>query len=403
MTVLPDADWRQRPGLLRLVDALTNDGGAVRFVGGAVRDTVLGLPVSDVDLATPLVPEAVIARVEAAGIKAVPTGISHGTVTAVSDSYPYEITTLRRDVATNGRHATIAYSNDWQEDAARRDFTINALYSDPMTGEIFDWFGGIADLAAGRVRFIGDPAQRIAEDHLRILRFYRFAARFGRGALDANSHRALVVARHSLRTLSRERVADELLKLLVLTNPLAMVEQMMSDGVLTEIVPEADDGAAARLAQLLTNEAAVAVLPSAVRRLAALLPSPEAATNIAHRLRFSNRLRERLVLIVTQRTVGLNQPVRHLAFRIGSDSTRDCWLLAGNADSAVSVMQELRDWQAPHFPIKGGQIVARGIDAGPTVARLLKQIEEMWIAVNFPDGAALAALVDQVIAAELRQ
>jgi poly(A) polymerase len=403
VSVLPQADWRARPGLARLVTALTENGGAARFVGGAVRDTLLGLPVADFDLATPLLPDAVIARIERAGIKAVPTGISHGTVTAVSDGHPYEITTLRRDVATDGRHATVAYSDDWQDDAARRDFTINALCADPATGEVFDWFGGLDDLAAGRVRFIGDAATRIAEDHLRILRFYRFAARFGQGALDAASHSAVIAARHSLRTLSRERVADELLKLLALAVPQAMIQQMARDAVLAEVLPEADGDASARLAHLLGNEAAVGIAPDAVLRLAALLPSPVAAGGAAARLRLSNRMRERLVVLTGQRSAGLAQPVRQLAYRVGTDSARDCWLLGGAPGSVAAALAALEDWEVPQFPVKGGALVARGVVVGPAVARLLRQIEIDWITADFPHGPALIALVDQALAAEARQ
>ena len=403
MSKLPDAEWRNRAGLVRLVDALAGDSDTVRFVGGAVRDTLLGLPVSDVDLATPLLPQVVVARIEAAGIKAVPTGIDHGTVTAVSDGHPYEVTTLRRDVATDGRRATVAYSGDWQEDAARRDFTINALYADPATGELFDWFGGQADLQAGLVRFIGAPSQRIAEDNLRILRFYRFVARFGRGPLDAPSHRAVVAARHSLRTLSRERVADELLKLLRLAAPLAMVQQMASDAVLTEVVAEADGAAVQRLERLLANEVAARAVPDAGRRLAALLPTAEAAVALASRLRLSNRLRERLAMLTAQREAGLAMPVQQLAYRIGTAAARDCWLLGGDGPAMAGALGRLDGWQVPHFPVKGGALVARGVDKGPDVARLLRQIEAEWIAADFPDGDQLAALVDQALATEARQ
>src|SRR6185295_19219838 len=183
--ILPDAPWRSRPGMKRLLGALGAETGDARYVGGCVRDTLLGLPVSDVDLATRLTPETVLDRLRKAGIKAVPTGIAHGTITAVIAGAPVEVTTLRRDVATDGRRATIAYTEDWREDAARRDFTFNALLADPVGSQVVDYFGGGADLKARRVRFIGEPLQRIAEDHLRILRFFRFHARFGRGAPDA--------------------------------------------------------------------------------------------------------------------------------------------------------------------------------------------------------------------------
>lgn len=393
MTRLPDAAWLHWPELAAVVAALTQDGGSARYVGGAVRDTLLGLPVADVDLATALRPAEVIAQLEAAAIKAVPTGIAHGTVTAVKDGRAFEVTTLRRDVATDGRRATIAFADDWQEDAARRDFTINALYADPVSGAIFDWFGGTGDLAAGVVRFIGDPAQRIAEDHLRILRYYRFSARFGHGTSDGASHAAVVAARASLRTLSRERVADELLKLLGLPRPLAAVEQMVGDRVLAEIVPEADPAALDRLRTLISNEAAAGSGPDALRRLAALLPTVEASEAVAARLRLAKRQRDRLAILVGQRLSGLAIPVRHLAYAVGADAARDCWLLGGTAQDQLVVESALSGWRVPQLPVKGGALVARGVSAGPDVARLLRIIEQRWIAADFPDGAALDALV----------
>lgn len=397
MNLLPDAEWRRWPGLVRTVAALSADGGAVRYVGGAVRDTLRGGMVADVDLATPLLPADVVARLEAAGIKAVPTGIAHGTVTAVSDGRAFEVTTLRRDVATDGRRATVAFADDWQEDAARRDFTINALYADPASGAIFDWFGGAADLAAGVVRFIGDPVQRIAEDHLRILRYYRFRARFGSGAQDPASHAAVVAARYSLRTLSRERVADELMKLLGLASPLAVVRQMAEDGVLAEVLPEADAAAADRLGALIANEIVAGAAVNGLRRLAAVLPSPVAADAVAARLRLSKRQRERLMALTGGRETGMALPVRHLAHRIGIDAARDCWLLSGSAADVIRMRAELDGWELPRFPVKGGMLVARGVDVGPDVARLLRLIEERWVAADFPQGAGLAALVDQAL------
>ncbi|MFN2259451.1 MAG: CCA tRNA nucleotidyltransferase, partial [Parasphingopyxis sp.] len=209
MTRLPDAPWRHWDGLDTLLEALGAAEGRTRYVGGAVRDTLLGLEVQDLDLATALPPSDVVARIEGAGLKAVPTGLKHGTVTAViGDKRPIEVTTLRRDIATDGRHAEIEYTDDWQEDAARRDFTINALSADPASGEVFDYFGGLEDLAAHTVRFIGDPLQRIAEDHLRILRFFRFHARFGDGPPDAAGLAATRQRANDLMALSRERIAD---------------------------------------------------------------------------------------------------------------------------------------------------------------------------------------------------
>ena len=225
--MLPDAAWRERPALAAIVAAL-GGADATRLVGGAVRDGLLGLPVSDIDLATRLVPSEVVERLEAAKIKAVPTGIAHGTVTAVTDDGPVEVTTLRRDVATDGRHAVVAFSDDWREDASRRDFTINALYADSATGEVFDWFDGLADLDARHVRFIGDPLTRIAEDHLRILRFFRFHARFGDGVPDADGLAACATRANDLMALSRERIAAELVKLLAAVDPAPVVATMIS-------------------------------------------------------------------------------------------------------------------------------------------------------------------------------
>lgn len=393
MTVLPDAEWRDRPGLRRIVAALTADGGAVKAVGGAVRDTLLGLPVADIDLATPLLPQEVMRRLEAADIKVVPTGIAHGTVTAIASGDHHEITTLRRDVETDGRRATVAFADDWRDDAARRDFTINALYADPATGAIDDWFGGLADLAAGRVAFIGDAATRIAEDHLRILRFYRFAARFGRGALDPASHAAVVTARQSLKSLSRERIADELLKILALPDPRAIVGQMAADSIFEVLLPELDTGFAAALDRLVANERSAGAAAAPLRRLAALLPADAAvAEQVASRLRLSTRQRKHLAALGGHRT-DVGRPIRQLAYAIGIDPARDVHLLAGDP----AAVEALAGWQIPGLPLKGGDIVARGIAAGPEVARILKAVEAAWVAEDFPGAARVAELVDQKI------
>ncbi len=393
MTVLPDAEWRSRPGLRRIVAALCADGGAVKVVGGAVRDTLLGLPVTDIDLATPLVPEEVTRRLEAADVKVIPTGIAHGTVTAIASGDHHEITTLRRDVETDGRRATVAFASEWRDDAARRDFTINALYADPDTGAIDDYFGGVDDLRSGCVRFIGDAATRIAEDHLRILRFYRFAARFGDGDLDAASHAAVVAARQSLKSLSRERIADELTKILALPDPRAIVAQMAEDGIFAVMLPELDPGFAATLDQLIAAELAANVPVAAHRRLAALLPpDPAAAEQVASRLRLSTRQRKHLAAVAGHRA-DTARPIRQLAHGIGIDAARDVHLIAGDATAVPA----LADWQVPVLPIKGGDIVARGIAVGPQVAHILKAVEAAWVAEDFPDAARVAELVDQKI------
>jgi len=392
VTRLPDSAWRTRPGLRRIVRALEADGGAVKVVGGAVRDTLLGLPVTDVDLATPLRPDEVTRRLEAADIKVIPTGIAHGTVTAIASGDAHEITTLRRDVATDGRRATIAFSNEWREDAARRDFTINALYAEPASGDVDDWFDGLADLQAGRVRFIGDAATRIAEDHLRILRFYRFAARFGTAGLDPASHAAAVAARSSLRSLSRERVADELLKILSLPDPRAIVGQMAADGIFAEIVPEFDPGFAARLDRLVASEARTEAAPAPLRRMAALLPADAAiAEQVASRLRLSTRQRKYLGVLAAH-CEDVERPIRQLAYAVGGDAARDIHLLGGEHPEQV---RELDGWAIPRLPLKGGDIVARGVAAGPDVARLLRAVEAAWVAEDFPDAARVRDLLNQ--------
>ncbi|MES2754768.1 MAG: CCA tRNA nucleotidyltransferase [Pseudomonadota bacterium] len=385
MVTLPAAAWRERAGLVELTAAL--GAGNARFVGGAVRDTLLGLDVHDIDIATPLRPDDVVDRVRAAGFKPVPTGIAHGTVTAVLPSGPVEVTTLRRDVSTDGRHAVVAFADDWREDAARRDFTMNALYADPANGEIFDYFGGRADLAAGRVRFIGDPLQRIAEDHLRILRFFRFLARFG-DAPDAAGLAACEARANDLMALSRERIRDELLKLLVAKNAVAVVTLMIAHGIFAPVLPEITDPA--WLAALADAEAVAGVAPHPIRRLAALLPADQ-TEEVGARLKLSNAERKRLVAAGTG--PGDAGP-RALAYRAGVDSARDRLLLAGQPIAGVDL------WQPPRFPLTGGAIIARGVTAGPDVARLLKQVETAWIAADFP--ASADAIADAIVAQELR-
>jgi poly(A) polymerase len=381
---LPLDAIRSRDGFDTLVDAI---GGpdAARLVGGVVRDTLLGLAPADIDLATTVPPAEVMERLAAARIRAIPTGIAHGTVTAVLPSGPVEITTLRRDVATDGRHAIVAFTDTWREDAARRDFTINALYADPRSGKVFDYFGGLDDLSNGRVRFIGDPLQRIAEDHLRILRFFRFHARFG-DAIDEEGLAACRLRANDLMALSRERIAAELLKLLVAAKAIEVVDVMIEHGVLRAVLPEITD--AAPLAALAAREAAAGITPDPIRRLAALVPA-DAADAIGARLKLSNADRKRL--IAATQGEGDEGP-RALAYRVGSESAIDRLLLAGRS------VEALRDWQPPQLPIGGGALVQRGLAKGPAVAAALKRIETAWIAEGFPDAARVAAIADREIA-----
>jgi poly(A) polymerase len=355
-----------------------------RFVGGAVRDTLLGIDVSDVDLATRLQPGEVVRRLEAAGIKAVPTGIAHGTVTAVSAGTPVEVTTLRRDVATDGRHATVAFTDDWMEDAARRDFTINALYAAPDSGDVKDYFGGEADLLSRRVRFIGDPLTRIAEDHLRILRFFRFHARFGRGGPDSDGLDACASRAKDLMALSRERIADELLKLLALPDPVATVQLMVDRGIFQPVLPEIDHSSAERLAVLVRREAQAGIQADALRRLAALLlADPEHAAGVAARLRLSNRAAKRLVNAAGREVQDADRALA-LAYQVGACDAADRILLgSGDPTAAAQVL----GWARPSFPLRGGDLIRMGLQPGPVVAKTLQAAERAWVEQGFPANA----------------
>jgi poly(A) polymerase len=387
--VLPDAPWRHSAGLGLLCYTLGSDEGLVRLVGGAVRDGLAGQPVTDIDLATALSPTEVIARLEAAKIKVIPTGLTHGTVTAVLSSGSIEITTLRRDVATDGRHAVVAFTDDWQEDAARRDFTINALSADPFSGAVFDYFGGAGDLAQGRVAFIGDPLGRIAEDHLRIMRFFRFHARYGRGAPDTAAIAACALRANDLMALSRERIADELLKILALPDPSSVVALMIDQGILKPVLPEISD--AAPLTQLVAREIKAGINGDPIRRLASLItPDIALAEEISARLKFSNAKRKRLACAAARVLDDATNP-KALAYWIGHEGAVDR-LLIGNGDARA-----IAGWTAPPFPITGGAIVSRGIKAGPDVARILKAVERQWVDEGFPDQVRVEAIVDAVI------
>ena len=395
MTTLPDAEWRRREGLTTLTAALGPDHA--RFVGGAVRDTLLGLPVSDVDIATRHDPDMVMAKLRSAGIKPIPTGIAHGTITAITDGGPVEVTTLRRDVSTDGRHAEVAFTDDWREDAARRDFTMNALYADPQTGEIFDYYGGIDDLNAGRVRFIGDPLQRIAEDHLRILRFFRFMARFG-DMPDAAGLEACVARANDLMALSRERIADELLKLLVARDAVRVLRLMVARGVLMPVLPEVTADGVDRLERLAHRETALGFDPDPLRRLVAVGPNDAAkADGVAARLKLSNARRKRIAAAIGD----ADEPPRPLTFRIGREAAIDRLLLSDRDDAATRVA-EIRDWEVPTLPVSGGEIVARGVQAGPDVARLLGQVRDRWVAEGFPGTDRAREIADAAVDQLLR-
>ncbi len=382
--------WR-RPGLSLIADALDAKGDMTRLVGGAVRDSLVGLAVQDIDLATRLSPQEVMAQLAKAGIKTVPTGIAHGTVTAVLEAGPVEITTLRRDVSTDGRRATIAFSDDWREDAARRDFTINALYADLNSGELYDFFGGRDDLDDGIVRFIGDPLTRIAEDHLRILRFFRFHARFGKSDPEPAALAACTARANDLMALSRERIADELFKLLRLADPLAAVSTMLDHAILKPVLPEITPSASTALGALIQRERVVGLAPDPIRRLAALLPAdPAAVGDVSARLKLSKQQRKRLDALAKRAVSDAEAPLA-LAYWTSPAIATDR-LLLGDHDVAL-----IKDWNPPAFPCSGKDIVARGVHPGPLVAATLKAVEADWVDHGFPAGEKLDTMIDDAV------
>lgn len=388
MAEMPKAAWTERDDLARLVEVLGSEN--VRWVGGAVRDTLLGNPVKDIDAATRLTPGEVVERLEGAHIRTVPTGIDHGTVTALLPGGPVEITTLRKDVSTDGRRATVAFSEDWREDAARRDFTINALYADATSLELSDFFDGLTDLDERRVRFIGDPRERIREDHLRILRYYRFQARFG-STLDEGAERACAELAPMLKGLSRERVGWELQHLLAVADPTATLQRMYQQAVLGVVLPETGDREIVAFEKLAEAERAAGLPPSPIRRLAALLPAdPKVAEHVAARLRLSSAQKKRLAT-AADRGIPPGDP-RALAYRLGADEAIDRLLLAGEDPAPVI------DWPIPRLPLKGGEIVAKGIAAGPEVARMLQAVEARWVAEGFPGRPRVEALLSEQLA-----
>jgi poly(A) polymerase len=391
---LPDAPWRHWPGLDRLTAAL--GAGNARVVGGAVRDTLLGIAVSDLDIATPLDPQEVIQRLERAGIKVIPTGLAHGTITAVSSGTVVEVTTLRRDLTTDGRRATVAFTDDWKEDAARRDFTINALYADPATGEVFDYFDGLADLEVRHVRFIGDPLRRIAEDHLRILRFFRFLARFG-DTPDTESLDACTARANDLMALSRERIADELLKLVVAKDAERVIALMLERGIFRPVLPEI--ASVERFARATVLESEAGLDPDPIRRLAALLPTDATiAESVGARLKLSNVQRKRLVAATEPDLLG---SPRAAAYRLGRDEAIDRLFLF-DATGAVDAARDLTGWDIPRLPLSGGALIQRGLTKGPDVARALRAVESQWVAEGFPDAERVGEIADAVADQALR-
>jgi len=405
--VLDDAPWLTSGPAGRVLGLLNADGEEARVVGGAVRNAVLGIPTADIDIATTAPPAEVIRRARAAGIKSVPTGIDHGTVTLVVDGKPFEVTTLREDTETFGRKAKVAFGRDWVRDAERRDFTINGLSVD-AGGVIHDHVGGYDDLVARKVRFIGDPNRRIAEDYLRILRFFRIHAAYGKGEPDRAGYLACIEARAGLATLSAERVRMEVLKLMIAEGAAGALVAMADGGLLLSIF----GGVAytGPFAAMIAAERLLGLKADPVRRLGALAVAvTEDARRLAARLRLTNSETRALDSMGHRwwRLAGMDEATaRRRLYRLGADSYRDrlmlAWARAGGTTPSAS-WRELaalpERWIAPKFPLKAADFAARGIAEGPALGHVLALAEDAWLAADFPlDESALKAIADQTVA-----
>lgn len=389
--------WMKRPATQAVMAALAAKGGpgCARFVGGCVRNTLMKRPIDDIDIATTLTPDEVIEALAAAKLRSVPTGVDHGTVTAISESRPYEITTLRRDVETDGRRAVVAFTKDWGEDAERRDFRLNALYAD-MEGTLFDpTGGGLDDARAGRIVFVGDAETRIREDYLRILRFFRFYAWYGRGEPDAEGLRACGSLKDGMAGLAAERVQKELLKLLAADDPRSAVRLMAATGVLGQVLPAA--GSLARFEALVEIETEQLFQNDAELRLAALLPDgAETAARAADQLRLSNATRDRLAAALGggERIVSWLSPkeARQRVYRMGkqafSDRVQLAWAAAAKGSSAPqwrALLSLAQTWTPPAFPLTGDEVMAAGVPKGPLIGEVMREVEAWWVDSDFID------------------
>ena len=408
-----DEAWFKDPALGRIFTLLNEDGEEVRVVGGAVRNALMGLPVSDTDLATTWAPEQVVVRAETAGIRAVPTGIDHGTVTLVIDGHGYEVTTLRHDAETDGRRAKVVFGNDWQMDAERRDFTINALYAD-QTGAIIDLVGGLDDIASRTVRFIGNPDDRITEDHLRILRYFRFFAHYGEGRPDAAALKACARARDSLAKLSSERVWKELKTLLKARDPGRALLWMRQAGVLTAVLPESEKWGIDSIGGLVATETALDWEPDPMLRLMAIVPpDTERMRELSSRLKMSRAEADRLARWTEAPVVAPTLAITaldRLLYRHGATSLSDrirLSLVSARArtetDAAALTdaaghsrhLARATSWERPVFPVAGADLIAKGIQPGPDMGKQLAALKERWIDSNFTlDKQALLAGMD---------
>ncbi|MBT3306944.1 MAG: CCA tRNA nucleotidyltransferase [Alphaproteobacteria bacterium] len=398
--------WLDAPETQTVIAALTAGGADVRFVGGCVRDAMSQRPVKpggDIDIATPDTPEIVIRLLQDANIKAIPTGIKHGTVSAVIKGAKFEITTLRRDIETDGRRAVVAFTDDWTVDAARRDFTINTLSATPE-GDVFDPFDGISDLAHGRIRFVGLADERITEDVLRLLRFFRFFGYFGRPPADQDALAACRIHADKLPSLSGERVRDEMFKILLAPETADVAVLMRGVGVFEHILAEAGDVGRLRMIDWLETRAIRidTVTPDPLRRLAAFIfpTDAEGARAVAERWRLSNKQTLRLVTMAAppiDPDPDMDDPtIRRALHRLGPETLRDLILLAWagelsitprlpreRTESWIGMLEICDDWQGVTFPLTGADATALGIAQGPRVGALLAEVEDWWEQGNF--------------------
>ena len=404
--VLSDAPWLKSGPAGRVLALLNGGGEEARVIGGAVRNALLGLAVADIDIATTALPDEVIRRAAAEGIKSVPTDIEHGTVTLVLDSHPFEVTTLREDTETFGRKAKVAFGRDWARDAERRDFTINGLSVD-AAGIVHDYVGGLADIAERRVRFIGNPAERIAEDYLRILRFFRIHAAYAAGEVDRAGYLACIGGREGLASLSAERVRMEMLKLMVAPGAAGAIVAMADSGLLQQII----GGVAytGPLDAMIGIERILDLPADAMRRLGALAVAvTEDARRLATRLRLSNAEAKALDSMGHRwwRLISMDEATaRRRLYRLGADAYRDrlmlAWARSGGGDAGDwRQMADLpRRWSAPRFPLRAADFIARGIAEGPALGHVLTIAEDAWLAAGFPlEADAVAAIAEQTVA-----
>lgn len=410
--------WFRDSALTRILTVLNGDDAETRVVGGAVRNSLMGLPVADVDLATTLLPQAVTARAEADGIKVVPTGIAHGTVTLVANGRGFEVTTLRRDISTDGRHAEVAFGTDWQADAERRDLTMNALYAD-REGRVIDLVGGLADIETRAVRFIGDAHQRVAEDYLRVLRFFRFFAQYGSGRPDAEGLRASARAKDELTRLSAERIWAEMKKLLGAKDPGRALLWMRTSGVLTVVLPETEKWGIDAIPGLIAAEAAYGWAPDALLRLMAIVPpDAERLAALAERLRLSRAEAGRLKAFAEAPVVKpdlAGTALDRLLYRTGREGIVDRLRLAlavarakaeietekmAEAARLLDHLKRAEGWVKPSFPLGGADLMKAGVAAGPKIGRVLSALETIWVEGNFHlDRQALLARLPAVLEA----